>query len=107
MHTRFPIISLFLVSLIGIVLSLSTVHSHGAIQANVHQGELPGVEHSIEQSIPYCPICGYMQRAGLNTGPGYSQVERIVENAVIADSERMHGPYLRKATGRSPPPARS
>lgn len=104
MIRRNSAISFLFIGLITLSLSVSTIHSHSAIQASVHESNHPGIEHSIEKDATFCPVCGTLDKLQI--------AAPVSAGLVDLEAEPMHAPDLTRhesirpgrARGRSPPP---
>ncbi|MDZ7773625.1 MAG: hypothetical protein U5K31_12935 [Balneolaceae bacterium] len=96
-------ISLLFIGLISLSLSLSTVHSHSAIQASVHESNHPGIEHSVEKDFSHCPICAYIQKVQLPPSVSVPFPGSDNQHTLLADSHQLSGPFQLILRGRSPP----
>lgn len=90
------------VLLIGMSLTISTLHSHHHIQWD-HPEEFADTGHCITSDTTVCPVCGYLFKVDL-TPPVSSQIPEF-DPEVIAEPvlPAVKNPHLFHTRGRSPP----
>lgn len=90
-----------LVLLISVSLSLSTAHFHKSVEHQATPETEMGTTISVDTN--YCPICGYLFKAG-NTSSIQPVVALEAFEELAADIvAQYHAPSISRASSRAPP----
>lgn len=102
MHPRNSFISALVLGLISLSLAFSSIHSHNALQSEYEQAE-SGLTHTFQPDAVLCPICGYLGKADTSSALQINTFSHPGEQFRVLASHQLKEPWLRRATGRSPP----